>query len=65
MPIYEYKCKKCDNCFEKLVFAGDEEPVECTECGTRQVKKLISCTSFMDSSGIGGACSSGASSGFS
>ena len=64
MPIYEYKCKKCEACFEKLVFAGDEEPVECPECGTRQVDKLMSCSSFMDS-GVGRACSGGSASGFS
>ncbi len=64
MPIYEYKCKECEHCFEKLVFAGDKESIECPECGTRQVDKLMSCSSFMDS-GIGRACSSGSSSGFS
>ncbi len=64
MPIYEYKCESCEKCFEKLVFAGDKDPVECPDCGTRQVKKLMSSSSFMDS-GISRACSSGASSGFS
>jgi putative FmdB family regulatory protein len=64
MPIYEYKCEKCESCFEKLVFTGDKESVECPECGTKKVKKLMSCASFMDS-GIGGACTSGTSSGFS
>ena len=64
MPIYEYKCKECEACFEKLVFAGDEAPVECPGCGTRQVEKLMSCVSFMDG-GIGKACSGGAKSGFS
>ena len=64
MPIYEYKCKKCDTCFEKLVFAGDEQPVECPQCEARQVEKLMSCASFMDS-GIGKACSSGTGGGFS
>ena len=48
----------------KLVFTGDKESVECPECATKQVKKLMSCASFMDS-GIGGACTSGTSSGFS
>ena len=64
MPIYEYKCKKCDACFDKLVFAGDEQPVECPYCGTRQVEKLMSAASFMDS-GVGKACSAGTTSGFS
>ncbi len=64
MPIYEYKCKSCGHCFEKLVFAGDQETVECTECGTARVEKLMSCASFMDSS-VGKVCSSGTNSGFS
>jgi putative FmdB family regulatory protein len=64
MPIYEYKCKECEHCFEKLVFAGDKASVQCPECGTRKVDKLMSCASFMDS-GIGKTCSSGSGSGFS
>jgi len=57
MPIYEYQCEKCDNQFEKLVFAGDEDHVACPECGASQVEKMVSFTSFM-SSGIGRACAS-------
>jgi len=64
VPIYEYKCKKCDASFEKLVFAGDEQPVECPDCGNRQVAKLMSCASFMDA-GVGKTCSLGTNSGFS
>jgi putative FmdB family regulatory protein len=64
MPIYEYTCEKCENCFEKLVFAGDDDPVECPECGTKKVTKLMSCTNAIGE-GIGGACTSGAAGGFS
>lgn len=64
MPIYEYKCDKCEHCFEKLVFAGDDEEITCPECGAKKAKKLMSCSSFMGS-GIGGACTSSAASGFS
>jgi len=64
MPIYEYKCKACGHCFEKLVFAGDEQAVECPDCGAARVEKQMSCTSFMNS-GVGKACSSGTTSGFS
>jgi len=60
MPIYEYHCEKCDNQFEKLVFAGDEDRVTCPECGAAQVEKMISFTSFM-SSGISRSCASGSS----
>lgn len=64
MPIYEYQCTECENRFEKLVFAGDDELVECPECGTERVQKLMSCASFMGA-GIGDVCTSGAGSGFS
>ena len=64
MPIYEYQCEKCQSCFERLVFTGDKIQVKCPECGAKQVKKLMSCSRFAGG-GIGGACKSGASSGFS
>ncbi|RPH50480.1 MAG: zinc ribbon domain-containing protein [Desulfobacteraceae bacterium] len=52
MPLYEYKCEKCSRSFEKLVFANDSEPVSCPECGSKKVKKLLSSTSFIASSGL-------------
>ncbi len=64
MPIYEYQCKKCNTCFEKLVFVGDDESVHCPKCGTGQVKKQMSSVSFMGG-GIGGACSKSDAGGFS
>lgn len=64
MPIYEYTCEKCEKCFEKLVFAGDDDPVVCPDCGTKKVTKLMSCTGPVGE-GIGGACSSGSGSRFS
>jgi putative FmdB family regulatory protein len=64
MPIYEYECQECDACFERLIFAGEDGPVECPKCGTRKVRKLISCASFIGE-GIGGACTSRSVGGFS
>lgn len=64
MPIYEYKCEKCGHSFEKLVFNSDEEPVSCPDCKTKDVKRLLSSTGFISSSG-GGGCSADAPSGFS
>ena len=40
MPIYDFLCTKCEYEFELLVRATDA-PM-CPECGTSQVKKLLS-----------------------
>ncbi|MCP4368402.1 MAG: zinc ribbon domain-containing protein [Deltaproteobacteria bacterium] len=64
MPIYEYKCEKCDNCFEKLVFGNDKEPVFCPECKAKDVQRLLSCTGLISST-RGSSCSTSAPSGFS
>ena len=43
MPIYEYRCKKCGERFEKLVrFGTSTFEMECPKCGGREVDKLIS-----------------------
>jgi len=44
MPIYEYHCDKCNKDFESLVF-GSEQP-ECPMCKGKNVKKLMSASSF-------------------
>ncbi|MDL2316120.1 zinc ribbon domain-containing protein [Desulfovibrio sp. OttesenSCG-928-A18] len=41
MPIYEYKCTKCEKEFEELVF-GDENP-PCPACGAGETTRLLSC----------------------
>lgn len=41
MPIFEYKCAKCDNEFEELVFSQDELP-PCPKCQSKDVDKLMS-----------------------
>jgi putative FmdB family regulatory protein len=58
MPIFEYKCEKCQKEFERVVFAGDTGKVECPECKGFDVKKKMSVASFMGSS-IGTCASSG------
>ncbi|MBN2124158.1 MAG: zinc ribbon domain-containing protein [Deltaproteobacteria bacterium] len=66
MPIYEYRCKKCNKEFEFLVL-GNNDAVTCPECDTKRVERLMSSCSFKsggDFSPAGGAsgcstCSSG------
>jgi len=59
MPIYEYKCKKCDNTFEKLIRNSDSNP-QCPKCGGKDVEKIFSTFS---SSGSQGGSTSGPSCG--
>ena len=63
MPIFEYQCSQCNKTFEKIVFSGDKEKIECPECKSDDVKKKVSATSFMGNSI--GTCASGPSKGFS
>jgi putative FmdB family regulatory protein len=65
MPIYEYQCVSCGHCFEKLMFAGDDETrLQCPGCGKEHVRKMVSCASTL-SGGLRGLCSQSASSRFS
>ena len=40
MPIYEYRCGKCGEEFEKLVMSGDE--VKCPACKSIKVSRCLS-----------------------
>jgi len=59
MPIFEYRCKKCDATYEKIVFNREAPPPPCPKCGSDQVEKLISAP------GACGVSSGSGSSGFS
>ncbi len=49
MPLYEYRCLKCDKRFELLI-RGDQEP-ECPHCGGKKLDRLISAPAVHASSG--------------
>ncbi|MFW6081187.1 MAG: FmdB family zinc ribbon protein [Desulfosalsimonas sp.] len=69
MPIYEYFCDSCDKKFETLVRSG--EVPACPQCGSRDLKKLLSACGFVSkaaggetvSSSAGSSCGSCTSSG--
>jgi putative FmdB family regulatory protein len=47
MPIFEYKCKKCNYVFEVLLGPSDaENKLKCEKCGSRKLEKLISAPSI-------------------
>jgi putative FmdB family regulatory protein len=58
MPIYEYKCKECDQKFEIFVFSNTQENIPCAKCGSKNTEKVIS--KFAPSGGFnfgGSSCS--------
>lgn len=43
MPIYEYKCPKCEHRFEQLVKSmSRDEKIVCPQCGSKSVEKQLS-----------------------
>jgi putative FmdB family regulatory protein len=43
MPIYEYKCQKCNEQFSLLQSLYPEDTsTECPKCGSKEVKKALS-----------------------
>ncbi len=52
MPIYEFKCLKCNECFE-ILFAGSRDSAElkCAKCDSRDVERVLSSTNFSVSGG--------------
>ena len=70
MPIYEYKCSVCGHIFEILTTSGTKEAVvQCRNCQSGKVNKIISSGSFRRGSGTGlpvaGPAGCGKKSGFS
>ena len=47
MPIYEYKCTKCEKIFEKIVSVADSSKTVFCDCSPNaKAKKIISAPSF-------------------
>ena len=46
MPIYEYKCLKCEHQFEVIQRFSDNPVESCPECNKKSVQKLVSAPSL-------------------
>jgi len=46
MPIYDYKCSKCEHQFEVIQRLSDNPVESCPACNKKTVKKLVSAPSF-------------------
>ena len=54
MPIYEFKCLKCQKFFELLVMSSDEEvELKCPECNAKNLERVLSSTNYSMGSGSG------------
>lgn len=46
VPIYEYRCESCDHRLEKLQKMSEGDLVDCPECESPALKRLISAAAF-------------------
>ncbi len=69
MPIYEFKCRKCDHKFETLASCSEDgSGINCPECGESKPEKLMSMFSASGTNSKasgGGGCGHSHGSGFS
>ena len=45
MPIFDFRCSKCEHMFEKIVLKESAEII-CPKCGCNSVQKMVSSTNF-------------------
>jgi putative FmdB family regulatory protein len=60
MPVFEYRCKKCGEKFEKLVM-NKSEKIVCSKCGSEDLEKLFSTFGFSSGNKFKSSVSSGSS----
>ena len=47
MPIYEFKCTKCEEFFEVIVMGSDKDDgVNCPKCKSPEFERVVSKTNF-------------------
>jgi putative FmdB family regulatory protein len=58
MPVYEFRCLKCDEVFEILVIKNqDEVEMKCPHCGSGELERVLSTTSYSVGPGKGASTS--------
>ncbi len=56
MPIYEFRCLKCGNLFEKLFIGINSQlEIQCPKCNSDSFERVISKTNYVMKSGGGQA----------
>jgi len=66
MPIYEYRCRKCGEVFERIMKVNERgESLTCPYCGEAKPEKILSSFSSKGSEAASSCGSTGASRRFS
>ena len=54
MPIFEFRCNKCNEVFEILQMGtGDQVEMKCPHCGSEDFERVLSTTSYAMGDGKG------------
>ncbi|MEK7847014.1 MAG: zinc ribbon domain-containing protein [Nitrospinota bacterium] len=59
MPIYEYRCSKCNGRFEIMHLSSKIEGASCPKCGSDKTEKLMSSFAAVGSSSASDSCDTG------
>ncbi|NLB52863.1 MAG: zinc ribbon domain-containing protein [Syntrophomonadaceae bacterium] len=61
MPIFDFACQDCGKKFDLMISNQDKHKVKCPECGSSQLKQLVSLfsTSTGGSKAVQPSCSAG------
>jgi putative FmdB family regulatory protein len=61
MPIFDFSCQDCGNKFDLMISNRDKDKVKCPECGSSEVRQLLSLfnTSSGGSKTVQPSCSAG------
>ncbi len=56
MPIFEFKCTKCEEYMEILVMGSNDKNVEmkCSKCGSEDLERILSTTNINMAPGSSG-----------
>lgn len=55
MPIYEFRCMKCNDIFELLVLGSDETvEMKCPKCDSEEFERVMSSTNYAMTAGAAG-----------
>lgn len=52
MPIYEFRCRKCDKKFEFLCLSSEGSDAACPSCGEKDLERLLSSFCSRSASGL-------------